>query len=418
MPDERWGPIEVELVAVDADPREGPGRRWPSGRGLLFLTLAAVALVFAAVVTVRHHDRDARSVASYPAGTPVASDLPRYGATVPGSVALLADDVADPDGGARWGLRTFATTRGYGCVQVGRVLDGRLGVLALAGPGGSSVQPDRFHPLPAAAAAQATTCVPQDGAGAAFVATHAVLTIAATPASCWYDSAGATQLFCPSATTRVVDAGLLGPRARAVTARIGGRRHRLATRGWQGAYLVVQRPIRPSTLPQTLAGRTYALPNEAPLAQTPASNVIAAVSYAGAPTCNAHPTLSPRGSCSPAPGFTLVPQPRSDAARAPVAVEPAPGGDGVVIRFVAPVAARDGRSGYSATIRGEHDMSAEVPLATDVAAGAPVQRRLPLAPGRYRIDVRYRVRPPFPRTNGGLSSPGYLVGHATVRVGG
>jgi hypothetical protein len=112
-----------------------------------------------------------------------------------------------------------------------------------------------------------------------------------------------------------------------------------------------------------------------------------------------------------------VPQPTRGAARAPVAIEPAAGPDGgVTIRFIAPLAAVDGRSGYSATIEGAHGTSAEVSLTTDVAVGAPVERRLPLPAGRYRIDVRYRVRAPFPRTNGGLSSPGHPVGHAVVRV--
>jgi hypothetical protein len=415
MPEDRWGPVDVEVVALDSGAEERPSRRRSSGHGLAALALLGAAAVLAVVVLAVTRGGDHRAPASYPPGTAVAADA-RYGATVPGSVRLLADDVADPDGGPRWGLRAFGTTRGYGCLQVGRVQDGALGVLALAAPGGGSLQAGRFHALPSAPAAQATTCVPQDGGGAAFVATHVLLTTAATPASCWYASAGATGLRCAAATTRTVDAGLLGPRARAVTAWVDGRRRRLPTRGRAGAYLVVQRPVRPSTVRQRLAGRTYVLPNEAPLAQTPASNVIAAVAYAGAPPCHAHPTLSPRGSCAPAVGFTPVTQPLPGAARAPVTVTPAAGRDGAIVRFVAPLAARDGRSDYRVVIDGPPHLDGDLPLATDVAAGVRVTRRLALPPGRYRIEVRYRILAPFPRPSGGPSSPGYPVGRGTVEV--
>ena len=67
------------------------------------------------------------------------------GVVVPGSARLLALRVADPRGGPPWGMRIVGTTRGVGCVQVGRVVDGKLGVL---GRDGLAHDDGRFHELP------------------------------------------------------------------------------------------------------------------------------------------------------------------------------------------------------------------------------------------------------------------------------
>jgi len=54
--------------------------------------------------------------------------LPGNGGTVvASSIGLLPLRVEDPSGGARWGLRVYRTSRNRKCVDVGRVVEGRLG---------------------------------------------------------------------------------------------------------------------------------------------------------------------------------------------------------------------------------------------------------------------------------------------------
>src|SRR5262249_33299780 len=85
-------------------------------------------------------------------GIPIGSPLPSHESYVTGDPQrgagtvvdnqLLALRVADPDGGPPWGMRVVHTTRGVGCVQVGRVVDGKLGVLGQDGVAGDD---HRFH---------------------------------------------------------------------------------------------------------------------------------------------------------------------------------------------------------------------------------------------------------------------------------
>jgi hypothetical protein len=418
-------PLDFELVGPVERVAEGGPRLPRPRRGVLLgaaLVLVAVAGAWAAWALHAAH----RPIA-YSYGAPATADT-RYGATVAGSVRLLADDVRDPDGGLPWGLRTFTTDRGFGCVQVGRVQDGRLGVLALVEPGGRVRARGLFHELRPAAADQATTCLPLDGAGHAFVALHMVTTTDATPAGCWFRSSGLAHLRCPPARTRTIDAGLLGPRAAALTARVGGRMRTLRPLGAAGGYLIVQRPVDPATMPQKLGDRTFALPLETPLALTPASKVVRRVAYRGAPACDVHPTTSPQGACPDPPGFTPIPQPPPAALRARVRAAVAPGGRALRVAFRAPVAAHDGVSAYRVMVRpppGRCPGARACPgvvfgsaLAREVPAGAavsatiamPVPRR-----GRFRVEVSYRVRGPRPGLTGGLGA-GYAVGGATVTV--
>ena len=51
------------------------------------------------------------------------------GEPVPESARVLPVTDPDPDGGAPWGVRTFRTTTGATCDQLGRVVDGRLGTV-------------------------------------------------------------------------------------------------------------------------------------------------------------------------------------------------------------------------------------------------------------------------------------------------
>ncbi len=112
--------------------------------GLLLVTSASgVALAARALVGV---------------GSPAPREYPNLGARIlPAGTRLLALRVADPAGGPPWGMRLIFTTADrsdparsgedvrWGCVQIGRVVDGRLGAL---GQDGAFHDDGLFHELP------------------------------------------------------------------------------------------------------------------------------------------------------------------------------------------------------------------------------------------------------------------------------
>jgi hypothetical protein len=101
---------------------------------LLVLALAAVALAIKTFV----FGSDAPRTFSSPRSAGI-------GAIRPGTVKLLSVRTPDPNGGPPWGMRVFSTQRGYGCYQVGRLVDGRLVALGINGAFGSD---GRAHRLP------------------------------------------------------------------------------------------------------------------------------------------------------------------------------------------------------------------------------------------------------------------------------
>jgi hypothetical protein len=85
-------------------------------------------------------------------GVPVRSGLVLSGTPKAGQVLLAPLRVSDPAGGLPWGVRIYTTRRdvrgvrdGLSCVQVGRVLDGQLGVI---GEDGAFGDDGLFHALP------------------------------------------------------------------------------------------------------------------------------------------------------------------------------------------------------------------------------------------------------------------------------
>jgi hypothetical protein len=149
-----------------AAPAPAPRRRRArriSRRGALVLVAALLLLAAAALAATR----------VFPTGTAVKEDngIPdarataRNGRVRPGSVEVLPLRVPDPDGGPSWGLRISATTRGTGCLQVGRVVGGRLGALGIDG---AFLSDGRFHPF-AASYGVNYGCVQLDAAGRLFL---------------------------------------------------------------------------------------------------------------------------------------------------------------------------------------------------------------------------------------------------------
>jgi hypothetical protein len=111
-------------------------QEWPLVAIVAPLVLAAAALAGSGILSGAPYD------------PPWAHDRPRVdlGAPVAGSAHLLSLRVPDSAGGPPWGLRVVQTTRGYECVELGRVLNRRLGVLGQDGWFGDD---HRFHPMPA-----------------------------------------------------------------------------------------------------------------------------------------------------------------------------------------------------------------------------------------------------------------------------
>ncbi|HZO35402.1 MAG TPA: hypothetical protein VFB41_00855, partial [Solirubrobacteraceae bacterium] len=67
------------------------------------------------------------------------------GSVRPGEARLLSVRRPDPDGGPPWGLRVSRTDRKQICLQIGRVVDGRLVAMGVAGAFGND---GRAHALP------------------------------------------------------------------------------------------------------------------------------------------------------------------------------------------------------------------------------------------------------------------------------
>ena len=168
------------------------------------------------------------------------------GAIVPGSARLLALRVPDPAGGPPWGLRVVGTTRGVGCVQVGRVVDDNLGVLGQDGIAGND---GRFHELPLNAV-DVTNCQALDAAGHLFVSVMGKGFLASGPSdaqrSCLGPGSHAgpndpIQIHCPAADQRALAFGLLGPQATSITSHDAGTSRTVPVSSPDGAYLIVTR---------------------------------------------------------------------------------------------------------------------------------------------------------------------------------
>jgi hypothetical protein len=155
---------QIVRAAAAAERREAAGRRlgWRAVRAggrqrrVLLIVIVVVALLAGVAVAATQIIGIGRPV-------PVSPITSRLGEIVPGTTRLLTVRGADPAGGPPWGLRVFHSKRGAACVQVGRVVDGRLGVL---GQDGVFNNDHRFHELPVSA----DSCGGLDANGQLFMA--------------------------------------------------------------------------------------------------------------------------------------------------------------------------------------------------------------------------------------------------------
>ena len=224
-----------------------------------------------------------------PLGAPVpAIPSANEGAVIPGSVHLLGLRVADPDGGPPWGLRVLKTTRGLTCVQFGRVVAGRLGVL---GQDGAFADDGAFHPL-SSDFLDGVGCGTDDARGDAFVneqlhgmpASALVADQQHTSGGCY--TAASRRRSCPPTALRDVYFGLLGPDAISITRTAPrGAGLTIPTAGSDGAYLIVLAHTKTRCAPQALfctKGESFGTggPELVPY------EVISAVGYRGGRSCH------------------------------------------------------------------------------------------------------------------------------------
>jgi hypothetical protein len=207
---------------------------------LAVLLLAAAALGatqiigFGAPVAPTHASGRQHATRNSGVGLPLA-----HGEGTPAFAQPLALSVPDPGGGLPWGMRIVRTTRGLLCPQIGRLLDGRLGVL---GEDGEFHDDGLFHELPTSVLEPDTCLTPSAWSILSEVGVPAAGALQSLATSClapWLHARASSAPRCPARDERLIGFGVLGPNAVSVSYIADGRLNTVATAGRLGAYLVV-----------------------------------------------------------------------------------------------------------------------------------------------------------------------------------
>jgi hypothetical protein len=272
------------------------------------LVLAVLAALVLAAVALA-------ATGAFRAGAPVRRSDPLIGHSGQdlGDVVrteLLSLSTPDPYGGPPWGMRVVYTSRGVGCLEVGRLLEGRLGALGIDG---AFKDDRRFHELRPGRLSGLSECADLDGSGrllytAAKRGLPRSVSEGCLPTPTPDEGYGRLPPggICPADGVRQVYFGTLGPLARGVIYREGGQPHRLAIRPPAGAYLIVL-PSPPSFLRHDGFG-TGTIGSRLP---SPWTSPVTAVLYQDGAVCHIG-ALGPgvlREHC-PLRGYTPVPGPR------------------------------------------------------------------------------------------------------------
>jgi hypothetical protein len=340
---------------------------------------------------------------------------PRVGDGVvrPGSARLLAVKAADPDGGPPWGVRIASTTRGLGCLETGRLVAGRLGVLGRDGAFGDD---GRFHPLAAGNLGGVGGCARLDARGRLFAAVVAsgIPASASNVADCWpptRSSGVPASRLCAARDERTLYFGVLGPLALSVTYTAADGPRTVATTGPEGAYLLVVRGDHSGA-----ARSTSLYPQDTP---------ITAIAFSDGTTCRIGPE-GPIGGASacPLPGLVPVPAPRLTPAQVAAPVHASAVRQGrrwtIVVRFRASVAVSDAGSSYYTTLDppGRGSRRAGGNTNRNFARGELVEQRFTYqrGPGVFRGTVTFQTSTGAGTPQIGPGASGIPVGRFSVRL--
>jgi hypothetical protein len=394
--------------AASAPP--APGRRRPTVRvllaGVAALLVCAAALAAGGVLEQGSPARLPFSVM----GDGNARE--GTGALVPGTVRTIPIAAPDPAGGPEWGMRILSTTRGEGCIQVGRLLDGKLGALGQDDAFGND---GRFHELPVSTFFSINGCALLDGRGRLFTN----VTADERPASAWggvgghfggcvpatagpYEKGlrltpaerarGARPVpICPQADLRNIYYGLLGPQAQSITYVLGGQRHTLDTVGSDGAYLFVTVASPHQLLNFANAGTADIVPVDGPIKE---------IHYRNGSTCHltGKSWIGGAYACTPSlsepVGYAPVGKaPTRAEVATPLHIHRGRGRRGesmFTISFTARLAVTDARRAYSISWRAPGmppGAYGGTSTNSDIPAGQTVTLKIPAYPLRLR-DVR------------------------------
>jgi hypothetical protein len=413
---------EAAAPAPAPAPRRRRGHRRPPATRVLvlaLLALLAVAAIGAAATGLLGQGSDVQPRSGKP-------PTPKTGFGVPVGAVAPPLRVADPAGGdLDWGLRTFRTTRGFACLQLGRMQGDRFG---LVGRDGAFQDDGLFHAL-GPQVLDGPSCVPLDARGHGFVAIHnAEMPGSALPGSClipsFFHAFGGRVppkmkvKPCDPARLRTVDYGLLGPRGKSITYRLpsGATRTAAAAPG-TGAFLIVA-PRERLTASKRYPGM---IPRDAyRLDPAPAAATLVSVAYDDGTACTVRgATCAPKGYVP-----LKVRRPSRAEVATPVAARIERNAEGsftLHVLFRARKTATQARAAYYVEVHPScqrawtgHELERDVAAGQRVGAAIKIDRRS--CAGRYRIDVEYRVPTPHPTFGTGLQWPGTRVGSATATL--
>jgi hypothetical protein len=382
----------------------------------------------------------------YPRGVP-AKPKAEFGLPIASSVQIIGEQ-SDPAGGPKWAARVFHTTRGYGCIQVGRVDGDQIGQLGIDGAFNND---HLFHELRPGVITDKAGCVLLDAHNHAFLSVYNLdLTAsAATPARCFpsdsplyrfgvkhaHSIGGSILRPCPTPDIRSLDYGFAGPDAVSILYRSPTGPQRLTPQGPDGAYLIVLPRQRGATDPQLrtiAAGHFVAGRVEFSIARTASSNIITSIRYRDGSVCQPHLTFNGfDGSCpTHGPANPRVALPPTAAVRTKLHARITGPHRHLVLRtwFVARYPVRNAHSSYVLQIYlpGAHTHHGPqscrsiygYDIPRNAAVGQTVHKVLRLPTdclGKYRIVLAYQVaRHSFP----GPWGPRRIAGSARAEARG
>jgi hypothetical protein len=405
--------LEEQLLALAQRQASVGSRRSRRRMGLVAvawgLVATTVALAAGGVIPIGSPVRDRSAGHTRPdAGS---------GVVVAGSAKLLGLRINDPAGGPPWGMRIVSTTRGLGCLQVGRVVGGRLGVLGQDGLFGND---GRFHPL-VSGMSGISTCGELDTNGRLFTTGLAGGVPAAGMAdgACLdpYNTRGAPAAkLCAGTDERNIYFGTLGPQADQLTyANPAGSTTTVPMAAPHGAYLIVTRLNGRHDDCNCLAGGGVVEPLNTPITQlrfrTGLTCRIVEHGFANGPRSCPIPGYAPRS----APPLAT----RDVATPVHARVLRNNGHTSIVVSFRARLAVTDAHSAYTITLHAPHvtNRFTADPIDRNVRVGEKVTLRFQHLQrhGRYTGSVIY-LPATGPAPPGQRPSPELTVGRWSVRV--